>query len=107
MGIEIWDLTDQSHKPSMSAPVASAAVTSMEFAKVGARSMLAAGDAGGNLHILDMPRSMRRRGANEESIMQAFFEREEEEYRKLEAKFREERGVERDVASGKESSPRG
>merc|ERR1711991_314717 len=33
--------------------------------------------------------------------------REEEEYRKLEAKFREELGVEQDVAMGKESSPRG
>ena len=60
--IEIWDLTDQSHKPSMAAPVASTAVTSMEFAKLGSRSMLAQ-DAGGNLHILEMPRTMRRKGA--------------------------------------------
>ncbi len=79
--IDLWDLTDQSHKPSMSAPVASTQLTSMEFAQKGAASasaiqLLAAGDAGGNLHILEMPRAMRRPSANEKSAMRAFFDRE-------------------------------
>lgn len=78
--VDIWDLTDQSHKPSMSAPIASTKLTSMEFAerKSNAASMqlLAAGDGGGNLHILEMPRPMRRPSPNETSVMRDFFDRE-------------------------------
>jgi hypothetical protein len=65
---------------SMSAPIASTKLTSMEFAerKSNAASMqlLAAGDGGGNLHILEMPRPMRRPSPNETSVMRDFFDRE-------------------------------
>ena len=79
--VDIWDLTDQSHKPSMSAPIASTKLTSMEFAVRGpanasAMQLLAAGDGGGNLHILEMPRPMRRTSPNEKSVMRNFFDRE-------------------------------
>ena len=79
--VDIWDLTDQSHKPSMSAPIASTKLSSMEFASRGPSNsstmqLLAAGDAGGNLHILEMPRPMRRPAANEKVVMRGFFDRE-------------------------------
>ena len=153
--VDIWDLTDQSHKPSMSAPIAQKQITSMEFAdpgpsNPGAIQLLAAGDASGNLHILEMPRPLRRPSPNEKVSMRSFFDREvqrvnyvaqcqrerageeeepekeveevdekskrkaaaderkkisaqlkkeEEAYRKLESKYREELGV------GQDSSP--
>jgi hypothetical protein len=79
--VDIWDLTDQSHKPSMSAPIAQQHMTSMEFAdpgpsNPGAIQLLAAGDALGNLHILEMPRPLRRSSPNEKMSMRAFFDRE-------------------------------
>ena len=79
--VDIWDLTDQSHKPSMSAPIAQKQITSMEFADAGPSNpggiqLLAAGDASGNLHILEMPRPLRRSSPNEKTSMRSFFDRE-------------------------------
>ena len=78
--VDVWDLTDQSHKPSMSAPIASTKLTSMEFAErkgnAASIQMLAVGDGGGNLHILEMPRPLRRPLPNELSVMRDFFDRE-------------------------------
>ena len=48
--VDVWDLTDQSHKPSMSAPIASTKLTSMEFAERRQCSLYsdaAVGDTGG------------------------------------------------------------
>jgi len=79
---DVWDLTDQSHKPSATMSVASAAITSMRFRSAAgaggaaARQLLAVGDEAGNLHVLDIPRNLRRRVPNEEQTMRAFFERE-------------------------------
>ena len=79
--VDVWDLTDQSHKPSMSAPIAQKQITSMEFADSGPSNpssiqLLAAGDARGNLHILEMPRPLRRPSPNEKIAMRSFFDRE-------------------------------
>ena len=80
--VDIWDLTDQSHKPSMSAPIAQKQITSMEFAdssgpaNPGSIQLLAAGDALGNLHILEMPRPLRRPSPTEKVAMRSFFDRE-------------------------------
>ncbi len=72
-GVDIWDLVDQSHAPSMTAPVASTKITSMSF-RDGA--ILACGDSGGNLHILDVPRAYRKKVVNEDTTMTNFFDRE-------------------------------
>jgi dynein intermediate chain 3, axonemal len=71
--VDIWDLVDQSHAPSMTAPVASSKITSMSF-RDGA--ILACGDSGGNLHILDVPRTYRKKIVNEDTAMTNFFDRE-------------------------------
>lgn len=71
--LDIWDLVDQTHKPSFTAPIVSIPITSMEFrptnsSKSGRQGaqMLAAGDAMGNLHVLDVPPQLRYPTANEE-----------------------------------------
>lgn len=67
--IDIWDLLDQTHKPSLTTPVVSTPITSMEFRPGGARTgkqLLAVGDANGNLHVLEIPQQLRRGTANED-----------------------------------------
>eukprot|EP00742_Colponemidia_sp_Colp-10_P002537 GILJ01002711.1.p1 GENE.GILJ01002711.1~~GILJ01002711.1.p1 ORF type:complete len:864 (-),score=136.71 GILJ01002711.1:252-2471(-) len=77
--LDIWDLTDQSHKPSLTQSVTSNAITSMEFLtgpSGGTQQLLAVGDNNGNLHILDIPKNLRRKLNNEENTMRLFFDRE-------------------------------
>lgn len=74
--LDVWDLTDQSHKPSVSVPVASCSVTSMSFRVSSNQQVLGVGDSGGNLHILGIPRNLMRKLGSEESSMKTFFERE-------------------------------
>jgi len=98
--VDIWDLTDSSHKPSATVTVSSTRVTSMEFCSDSAQSnaqlranpqnstatqgnqsnrraeLLACGDAGGNLHVLEMPRNLSRPSLHERSLMEAFIHRE-------------------------------
>ena len=75
--LEAWDLLDRSHEPSMVATVASSAVTSLEFSSQATPQLLAAGDESGVLHIVEMPRSLRRPVAGEQATMAAFLSREE------------------------------
>jgi WD40 repeat protein len=58
--IEVWDLLDQSHQPSMTALVSSCQLTSMEFWKLSTPQFLAVGDIQGILHIMEIPRILRR-----------------------------------------------
>lgn len=77
--IDVWDLTDQSHRASLTVPVASGGIVSMEFwtsAKSGGAQLLAVGDSSGNLHILDIPRALQRPVNNERQIMEAYLDRE-------------------------------
>ncbi len=89
--IDIWDLTDRSHEASLTVNVSSVAISSIEFwtskstscrtwtrltRPDGHQQLLACGDDLGTLHILEMPRSFRNKGANETNIIKLVFERE-------------------------------
>eukprot|EP01083_Nonionella_stella_P223415 796245_1 len=77
--VDVWDLLDQSHAPVLQNwPVASCCISSMQFWQSTTRSTqyLAAGDTGGNLHILEIPRSFRRHLHSEISLVRSFYDRE-------------------------------
>jgi hypothetical protein len=74
--LDVWDLTDTSHKPSVTVPVASCSVTTMSFRESSNQQVLGVGDSGGNLHILGIPRNLMRKLSSEESSMKSFFDRE-------------------------------
>ncbi|KAH7299086.1 hypothetical protein KP509_25G072000 [Ceratopteris richardii] len=74
--IEVWDLIDHSHQPSLTASIGSCQVTSMEFCLASPR-LLAVGDIQGVLHIMEIPRRLQRTNYKEKALMQKFFERQE------------------------------
>ncbi|KAI5058000.1 hypothetical protein GOP47_0028015 [Adiantum capillus-veneris] len=74
--IEVWDLLDHSHQPSLIASVGSCQVTSLEFC-LASPQLLAVGDIQGILHIMEIPRRLRRMQHKEKALMQKFFERQE------------------------------
>jgi len=74
--IDIWDLLDRSHEPSMTVNVTSAAVTSMQFHASANRQLLAVGDDQGTVHVMEVPRILRRAANNEKTFTQTFFDRE-------------------------------
>lgn len=94
-GIDIWDLLDRSHEPSMSVNITSAAVTSMKFHVSASRQLLAVGDDQGTVHVMEVPRNLRRAANNEKSFALNFFVREEKrvEYMQRRFEMRAEEGV--------------
>jgi len=75
--LDIWDLVDRSHEPSLQHNVGPEAVTALEFWGDGNLQLLAVGDKQGTLHILEIPRTLRRPVANEQGIVEALLKREE------------------------------
>ncbi|BBM98012.1 dynein axonemal intermediate chain 3 [Marchantia polymorpha subsp. ruderalis] len=75
--IEVWDLLDHSHQPSMIATVCSCQLTVMEFWRISSPQFLAVGDIQGILHILEIPRSLRRTSYKEKVAMGNFFARQQ------------------------------
>ena len=76
-GIDVWDLLDRSHEPSMSVSITSAAVTSMQFHNQANKQLLAVGDDQGTVHVMEVPRNLRRMANAEKNFTSNFFEREE------------------------------
>eukprot|EP00003_Mantamonas_plastica_P023996 TRINITY_DN440_c1_g1_i1.p1 TRINITY_DN440_c1_g1~~TRINITY_DN440_c1_g1_i1.p1 ORF type:complete len:633 (-),score=221.70 TRINITY_DN440_c1_g1_i1:15-1913(-) len=83
-GVEMWDLLDRSHEPSIRQSLFPSAVTSMQFQKVPVHHrrgheqyLLALGDEAGVLHIMEVPRNLQRRVHHEIQLMQQQFDREE------------------------------
>ena len=77
--LEVWDLLDRSHEPSMTVSASSASITALEFLKEKESSMtqrMAVGDRQGVLHIMDLPRNLRKAAVGEKGTMMGFFERE-------------------------------
>jgi WD40 repeat protein len=75
--VHFWDLLDQSHRPTAVQSVSSNAISSLRFCPP-AHSLqyLAAADSQGDLHILEIPRNLRRKLAGEEELMSHFYQRE-------------------------------
>ena len=76
--IDVWDLMDRSHEPSLAQNISSMAITSIHpcMAANIQQLMLAVGDSGGTLHILEVPWSLSHPSASKVTIMEAFFDRE-------------------------------
>jgi hypothetical protein len=74
-----WDLVDQCHRPSLNfATGFTERLTCVEFwqSRHSSAQYIASGDGGGKLHIIEVPRALRRKIANEENLMRIFYERE-------------------------------
>lgn len=77
--LEAWDLGEGKGRPALLAALAPAAITSLAFAGGGSSSgnskasggVVAAGDAAGMLHLLELPRALRRRGHGELRAVEA------------------------------------
>ncbi|CAD7967085.1 unnamed protein product [Amoebophrya sp. A25] len=77
-GVEVWDFSDQSHKPSLHFTPSSSAISSMCFhPEDSVKNMLAIGDADGHLHVMQLPKNLIRPGAKEKELMRSFLDREE------------------------------
>lgn len=78
--IDVWDLLDQCHKPSLNKAVtgSSERISSMEFwqSKTMSVQYLAVGDVEGKLHVIEIPRNLKRKLHQEEQLMRNFYERE-------------------------------
>jgi len=77
--IDVWDLVDQCHKPSLNFQTGfTDQLSCIEFwqSKNSSHQYLACGDTGGKLHIIEIPRNLRRRLLNEDSLLRLFYERE-------------------------------
>mmetsp|Transcript_3748 Transcript_3748/g.9465 ORF Transcript_3748/g.9465 Transcript_3748/m.9465 type:complete len:857 (+) Transcript_3748:102-2672(+) len=74
--VDVWDLADRTHEPSTTFNVGSAAVTSLSMFAQQSAQLLAAGDDQGTLHLMEIPRNLRRAPATEKAAMAAFFDRE-------------------------------
>lgn len=92
--VDVWDLIDQAHVPTMTQLVAAGAVTSMEFppsaehyvggdkgGKGGSASnQLVVGDEQGTLHLLELPKNLVRLQPSERAWVESFFKLEAERY---------------------------
>eukprot|EP00798_Chlamydomonas_sp_ICE-L_P031615 gene31615-6811_t len=93
--LEIWDLLDRSHEPSIRVTLASTPFMSIAFMAAPAgvpgapggggggggnsghgQQFLALGDSEGSLRILELPRNLRRPVPNEKKMMTVYLERE-------------------------------
>jgi len=77
--LEVWDLLDRSHEASMLATITSSQITSMVFwpETNKTQQLLAIGNSQGVLHIMEMPRNLRRPVPNEKAVTKTFFDREQ------------------------------
>ncbi|XP_016112397.1 dynein axonemal intermediate chain 3 [Sinocyclocheilus grahami] len=77
--IEVWDLLQNSHEPSQSQNISSAAVTCISTSSISSKQhLLAVSDRLGTLHILQIPWTLRRSSNSERQIVKKYFEKEEE-----------------------------
>ncbi|GLC44506.1 hypothetical protein PLESTB_000065900 [Pleodorina starrii] len=84
--LEVWDLLDRSHEPSIRVTLAATPIMSLAFnpmpaaasaAQQAAQQLLAVGDATGVLRIMELPRNLRRPVHNERKLMGTWLERQQ------------------------------
>ncbi|XP_038048584.1 dynein intermediate chain 3, axonemal-like isoform X2 [Patiria miniata] len=75
--IDIWDLLDKTHEPSLSQNVSASTITQIYPWVVNSKQqLLAVSDSVGTLHILEVPWSLRHATVGELSSMTSYIERE-------------------------------
>ncbi|WAR24235.1 DNAI3-like protein [Mya arenaria] len=106
--VDIWDLLDKTHEPSITQSVSPVAITRIFPHPVSHKQhLLAVGDSAGTLHILEIPWSLRLSTPNEETGVANYFDREvkrrgfvvsrwdfrEKEKREIEAEAKRKAGI--------------
>lgn len=81
--LEVWDMMERSHEPAMTTTVSSTALRCMAFqmhpggqSTSASTHFLAVGDDAGVLHVMELPRNLRRAPQTEKKAMEAFWGRE-------------------------------
>jgi WD40 repeat protein len=81
--IDVWDLVDKIHGPSLSQQVAPCALISMQFpqfqdtARHYNQLQLAVGDERGTLHLLEVPKNLARPVTNERALIEQVIRQEQ------------------------------
>lgn len=75
--LDVWDFIDQSHKYIIHHNVASQGLSSIRFHET-LPNILGVGDMNGNLHILELPKSLCKKIGTEEQTVNEFWRREVE-----------------------------
>eukprot|EP00117_Sycon_ciliatum_P006446 scpid30493/ scgid9981/ WD repeat-containing protein 63 len=80
--VEIWDLLDKSHIPTLSQNISALGITTLvphiQKGRKKQQVLLAIGDRSGTLHVTQLPWSLAHCSPSERTSAQAFFEREVE-----------------------------
>lgn len=78
--LEIWDFSDQTHRPSLAHPVGSSPISNIQFLPSGSgqRDMVAVGDEQGYLRVLQLPKNLVKPAGKEQDAIQRLIQREEE-----------------------------
>ncbi|UJR25204.1 hypothetical protein I4U23_006556 [Adineta vaga] len=75
--IDVWDIIDRTHAPSISQSISNTAVTYLSIRTISSKQqLLAAGDSNGTLHILEVPQSLRQPINQELQVVTNYFTRE-------------------------------
>lgn len=78
--LEVWDLLDRTHEPSLITTPTTSTILCISFSASGQSSsnlqLLALGDTSGVLHIMELPRNLRRPLNNEKKIVNRFLNQE-------------------------------
>ncbi|XP_064605528.1 dynein axonemal intermediate chain 3-like [Liolophura sinensis] len=75
--VDVWDLLDKTHEPSLNQNVSSAAITDIYPFQVSQKQhLLGVGDSSGTLHIMEIPWSLKHPTTNELTGMTNYLERE-------------------------------
>ncbi|CBY12494.1 unnamed protein product [Oikopleura dioica] len=77
--IEVWDLLEKTHEPSVIQNVTTAAISDVNASIINSKlHLLAVSDSCGTLHILELPWNLRHPTNNEKSSVQGYIHREEQ-----------------------------
>ena len=108
--VDVWDLMDRSNEAALSVRVNSTPVVAVKFWPSGdeKRQLLAAGDASGTLHVLDLPEAARKPVPRESELMEAFLGRRwiasPKQRARTASRDEEARRLEEEAAAAKEAA---
>lgn len=91
--MDVWDLLDKAHLPTLTQQVAPCALVSMEFLAMessagrGQMHQFVVGDEAGTLHLLEVPKNIARQAPNEKATVDAFLKREQARMEDSAARF--------------------
>ncbi|XP_002740173.1 dynein axonemal intermediate chain 3-like [Saccoglossus kowalevskii] len=108
--VDVWDILDRTHEPSLTQNVTAASITSIyPWAVSNKQHLLAIADGVGTLHILEIPWTLRHASTNEVTSVSNYFDREVKRLEFVEERrqFRilDKRRIDADEAARKAAKP--